>query len=154
MRRTTLFATTVAALSCLATACGTSDEEAYSQFVNLPQHEWLRTAPCYFKPGIEGDNLEILLSVRHENDYEYSQIGLTVDVINADTVSLRQAVTIPLVDNNGNWISDGFGSLYQCQVPVASNVRLDSASVILVWQSMDCDTLWHISDVGIDITRK
>ena len=143
-------------LACLAAACsggGVHTEELYSQFVHLPDSGWRHTVPCYFKPCIEGDDMEITLAIMHENEYELGKATMTIDVINADSLSLRRQVTVPLVDSNGNWTSDGFGSLYQCQMPVADGVRLDSASVILVWQSMPCDTLYHISEVGIDVTR-
>lgn len=134
-------------------ACTGGNEEVYSQFVHLPEHLWSHTVPCYFKPGIEGDDMSITLLLRHESEYEYANANFTVDVLTRDSLVMRHPVTIRLVDDNGNWTSDGFGSLYQCQMPVADGVRLDSASVILVWQSMPCDTLYHISEVGIDVTR-
>ncbi len=132
-------------------ACTGDRKEVYSQFVHLPGHQWLRTAPCYFKPSVEGDGMNVLLSLRHESEYEYATVEFTVDILNRDSLVLRRTVDVPLVDNNGNWTSDGFGSLYQGQVPVADGIRLDSASVVLVWQSMPCDTLRHVSDVGISI---
>ena len=116
-------------------ACTGGNEEVYSQFVHLPEHLWSHTV------------------LRHESEYEYANANFTVDVLTRDSLVMRHPVTIRLVDDNGNWTSDGFGSLYQCQMPVADGVRLDSASVILVWQSMPCDTLYHISEVGIDVTR-
>ena len=138
---------------CLNVACSTGSEEVYSQFVQLPGNEWCREEPCYFKPEVSGDEHGIKLSVMHESEYEYAEIALTLDVVNDDTLTLRKNVVIPLIDDNGNWTSNGFGSVYQCQMPVADNVKLDSTSVILVWQSMNCDTLRHISKVGIDINK-
>lgn len=142
-------------LILISTACGDkAEKDIYSQFTHLHHHQWLKNAPCYFKPGITGDSLNISVAVRHESQYEYTHIGLTVDVVNADTVTLRRNVKLQVADSNGNWTSDGFGSLYQNSTLAIDNVRLDSTSVILLWQSMSCDTLHYISEVGIDITRK
>lgn len=143
-------------MSLLTIACSTGDDkkEVFDKFVHIPEHKWIHSIPCYFKPMTECDKCDIKLSLRHENEYKYERIGLTVDIVDADTVTLRKTVVIPLVDNIGNWTSNGFGSLYQCQTHVFDDVRLDSTSVILVWQSMNCDTLQHISEVGINISRK
>ena len=135
-------------------ACGSgSEQEVYSQFVHFPGGEWCREEPCYFKPCVAGDKFGVKLSVMHGSEYEYADIVLTMDVVSGDTLALRKNVMLPLIDDNGNWTSDGFGSVYQYRVPVADGVRLDSTSVILLWQSMSCDTLRHISRVGIDITK-
>lgn len=144
----------VAMLCVSCSSNGDKDcEEEFVRFVHLPGHTWLRTSPCYFKPGVEGDRVSMSISVRHESGYEYSNATLTIDVVDADTLTCRRRVSIPLADRNGNWTSDGFGSLYQCQVPVADDLQLDSTSVILVWQSMGCDTLMYIADVGISVSK-
>lgn len=146
----------VSLLVCLVASCSGGSgnvEELYSQFVHLPDSGWRRTVPCYFKPCVEGDGMELTLAIVHENEYELGNATMTVDVVTADTIALRRQVTMPLVDSNGNWTSDGFGSLYQCQVSVANGVRLDSTSVVMVWQTTGRDTLLHISDVGIGIIQ-
>ena len=97
--------------------------------------------------------MEITLAIMHENEYELGKATMTIDVINADSLSLRRQVTVPLVDSNGNWTSDGFGSLYQCKTSVVDGVRLDSTSVVLVWQTTGRDTLRHISGIGIGIIQ-
>lgn len=154
MKQSVIFRQALLLVALAAAACSSGGgEEEYSRFVHLPGHQWLRSVPCYFKPCAEGDGMGIKLSVRHDNEYEYASAHFTVDVLDGDSLVLRRTVAMPLADRNGNWTSEGFGSLYQCQVPVADGVRLDSTSVILVWQSMPCDTLSHISEVGIDITR-
>lgn len=147
---------TMTLLACLAAACsggGVHTEELYSQFVHMPDSGWRHTVPCYFKPCIEGDDMEITLAIMHENEYELGKATMTIDVINADSLSLRRQVTVPLVDSNGNWTSDGFGSLYQCKTSVVDGVRLDSTSVVLVWQTTGRDTLRHISGIGIGIIQ-
>lgn len=144
----------VAALLILS-ACQRQPVLPHAQFVHLPLSGWQRTLPVTFTPQYVDStvNYDITLAVRHGSSYAFSNLALVVDVIAADSTVTRSSVDLHLADEYGNWTGGGFGPLYQNKVLIAAGLYPSQARSVVVWQTMNgCDTLHHITDLGIITT--
>jgi len=142
----------IAAAMLVMGSCSRKPVMAHSRFVHLPADGWQRTMPLSFVPEYDDSaaHYDIILAIRHDNSYRYSNLSLVVDVIAADSTVNRKAVDIAVADDYGNWSGGGFGSLYQCTRPVIGGVTPDKAHSVVIWQAMNgCDTLCGLVDVGI-----
>lgn len=125
---------------------------SHARFVHLPAGGWQQSVPLAFTPEYDDSTLtySLMLAVRHDNSYRYSNLSLVVDLIAADSVVTRKTVNLPLADEYGNWQGGGFGSLYQQEVCFAGVIDPGDARSVVIWQAMEgCDTLQGLVDVGV-----
>jgi len=138
-------------LNLLVTACS-SQSQTDVQFKQLPSQGWNQLLPLSFAP-IFVDSMQtydLAIVVRHSNNYAYRNLPLVVDCIADDSTLWRQQVQVVLADNYGGWLGGGFGSLYQCVIPLATDVRPQQVHKIILWQVMDsCSTLKGIEEIGV-----
>jgi gliding motility-associated lipoprotein GldH len=96
---------------------------------------------------------DIALAVRHNNDYQYSNLSLVVDLIDSVKNVNRTNIDFELSDGYGNWKGSGFGAIYQSSVVIAQGISPSQVSSIVVWQAMNnCDVVKNILDIGIIVT--
>lgn len=133
-------------------ACS-SKQNSYSEFVHLPDADWLVDNPCYFTPSVEDSTIryDIFLAIRYDKNFRYSGVGMVVDLLSADSVVERSKVNMRLSDSNGNWLGSGFGPLYQMETMIHKDMVLESIDNIVVWQTTGCDTLPGVTEVGVII---
>ena len=152
MKHVSYFIVAFALLICLG-ACS-SKQNSYSEFIHMPDAGWLADYPCYFTPAVD-DSLvschDVLLAIRYDKNYRFSDISMVVDLLSADSVVSRTNVDMRLSDANGNWLGSGFGPLYQMETMVHAGINLDSIDHIVVWQVTGNDTLPGVTEVGITI---
>ena len=104
-------------------------QDSMAQFKTLPDEGWNKTMPISFEPEYSDSSTtyDIALAIRHNNDYQYSNLSLIVDLI--DSV------------------------MYQSSVVIAQNVTPNQVNTIVVWQAMNnCDVIKNVMDIGIVIT--
>lgn len=109
--------------------------------------------PLHFTPQY-ADSLHsytMSVAVRHDNEYPFANVGLTVDFFGTDTLIERKHIDLPLADAAGNWLGGGFGALYQASTPLCTGLAAGKVTKVVVWQGLNTDTLPHITEVGIII---
>ena len=130
----------------------TPDTSTYSHFESVPRQVWHHDLPIRFEP-IWNDSTsshELWVTVRHTQIYPFGTLPMVVDLIGDSGQVIRHRVSLSVTDGAGNWQGQGFGTLFQCQVHVASGVTASHARHVVVWQAVDsCDALPGVSDVGI-----
>lgn len=94
----------------------------------------------------------MLIVVRNNNDYEYSNIWLRLDYscresVHTDTLNFR------LADDFGNWLGNGIGGSYQRSDTVLRAIPLDPTKEIKVSHIMRTDTLGGIEQLGIIVKK-
>jgi len=144
--------TVIAAVMLLMAACQRKPVMAHGQFKHLPPAGWLKTMSLTFNPEFDDSTMicDLVLAVRHDNRYPFTNLSLVVDIIAADSTVSRHPVDLALADEYGNWSGGGFGSLYQDRVTITTGVTQADAHAVVVWQAMaDCDTLCGVTDVGL-----
>lgn len=96
---------------------------------------------------------DITLSLRHTNDYIYSNIFLEVTV--ADSLSImRDTLAITLADDFGRWYGRGIGTDFQVSDTVARNTTLRRPVKIGVRHIMRDEVLGNVEQVGISFVEK
>lgn len=135
--------------ACLG-ACSPG-QASYSDFKHVSGQGWYHDEPYYFTLQYP-DSLQtydIYIAVRHDNGYEYSSGNFIVDFIHENSSVERVNVNMTLSDRNGNWVGDGFGALYQMKSLLKEHVRAGDIAKMVLWHRMSCDTLTHLTDIGI-----
>lgn len=143
------------ALTAVLTACG-GDQSAYSHFEHVPQTVWHSDRAVRFAPQWPDSSgtYSLSLTVRHTVDYPHGNLPLTVDLIGDDGRVKRYRVVVPITDRQGNWVGQGFGTLYQCRATMTSQLAPTQAHRVVVWPSAaGCDSLPGVCDVGIALVK-
>lgn len=123
----------------------------FSEFRHISSGGWAISSPLHFTPHY-ADSLHSYsmdIAVRHDNEYPYANVGLTVDFFGADTLIERKRINLPIADAAGNWLGSGFGALYQVSATLSTGISAGEVTKVVVWQGLDTDTLSHITEVGI-----
>ena len=145
--------TLISVLSCL-NACSFK-QDTMAQFKTLPSDGWSKNQPIKFSPEYADSTLtyDILLSIRHNNSYQFSNLSLAVDMVDSVKIIHRKYIDFELSDNYGNWKGSGFGALYQASIVIATGIKPTDVNSIVVWQTMaNCDNVKDVVDMGITVT--
>ncbi len=145
--------TLISVLSCL-NACSFK-QDTMAQFKTLPSDGWSKNQPIKFSPEYADSTLtyDILLSIRHNNSYQFSNLSLAVDMVDSVKIIHRKDIDFELSDNYGNWKGSGFGALYQASIVIATGIKPTDVNSIVVWQTMaNCDIVKDVVDMGITVT--
>lgn len=138
------------AVSCLNGCSFGQDSTAH--FKTLPSDGWNKGMSITFTPEYPDSSLtyDIELAVRHNNDYQFSNLSLVVDLIDSIKNVTRNNIDFELSDGYGNWKGSGFGAIYQSSLVIAQGVKPSQVGTIVVWQSMNnCDVVKNILDIGV-----
>jgi len=140
-------------VSVLTAAC--SGNTVYSEFRGIPQEGWDKDSTLVFEVNIT-DTLaayDIVLSVRHGQDYPYQNIWFFVDndrSMQADTLEYY------LADQRGRWLGNGFGDKKDMPCLIAQTVRFPHAGIYTyrVRHGMREDLLQGVCEVGLTVDKQ
>ena len=135
---------------CLA-ACDNS--VIYDGYVSIAKEGWDKDTLAIFRADVE-DTVgvyDVWIQVRNDNDYQFSNLWLFVDVVSPDGVSRRDTVECILARPDGSWIGGGWGSLYSERCRYISSVRFSRPGpyTFRITQGMRADNLKGIHDIGL-----
>lgn len=142
-----------AGLLVVAAAC--SDGSVYSsRFEAIAPCGWVKDRPLVFDlpDSLPASSFDIELDVRHNNNYAYRNLWVTVDYVAHRQVVASDTVNLELADKYGNWYGSGLGQLFQYGMTIRRNVLVGQYEKVILWHTMRCDTVEHISDVGVILT--
>lgn len=92
----------------------------------------------------------ILLSVTHDNSYEYSNLWLEVTYVDAGNECV-DTMNLVMCDALGNWYGQGLPGHYQITDTVTRHpVTLTDSGLVTVRHIMRVDTIKGISQIGIE----
>lgn len=143
----------MAGLLTLAASC--SDGSVYSsRFETIVPSGWVKDKPLEFDlpDSLPASSFDIELDVRHNNNYAYRNLWVTVDYVAHRQVVASDTVNLELADKYGNWYGSGLGQLFQYGMTIRRNVPVGQYEKVILWHTMRCDTVEHISDVGVILT--
>ena len=142
----------IAAVMFIVPSCQRKPVMAHAAFVHLPTGGWKVGTPLTFRPEYDDSTLtySLVLAIRHDNSYRYSNLPLVVDLVADDSLVSRHKLDLTLADEYGNWTGGGFGAYFQDTVTIAAVVDPGDAKRVIVWQSIDsCDMLKGLVDIGL-----
>ena len=97
----------------------------------------------------------IFLNVRHRGDYGYSNLYLFITTQRPDGKMSVDTVECVLQDNEGKWLGNGIGDLYDNRLFFRTGVRfpVKGKYIFTFEQAMREKELQHITDVGMRVER-
>ena len=97
----------------------------------------------------------IFLNVRHRGDYEYSNLYLFITTKRPDGKMSIDTVECMLQDNEGKWLGNGIGDLFDNRLFFRTGVRfpVKGKYQFIFEQAMRVKELPHITDVGMRVER-
>lgn len=137
------------ALLTVMTGCR-MDPNDFSEYHTLDDEGWAYadTLKYNFVPRDSTVSGALSLSLRHTNDYIYSNIYLEVTV--ADSLSVRRdTLEIRLADDFGRWYGRGIGTDFQVSDTLDRHITLRRPVEIEVRHIMRDEYLKDIEQVGI-----
>lgn len=127
----------------------------YSEYHTLGEDGWRygELLRYEFTPQDSLVTGDLALSLRHTNDYIYSNIFLEVTI--ADSIStVRDTLAITLADDFGRWKGRGIGTDFQVSDTIAKDITYRRPVEISVRHIMRDEILKDIEQVGISFTER
>lgn len=132
-------------------ACGGNDV-TYCEFRQLSADGWAYGDTIGFSTTNMTDSIadgHLVVSLRHNNGYPYSNIWLELTRTGNDGTTVRDTVNCVLADLYGRWKGQGFGASYQFSDTLPNAVRLLRGDSITMRHIMRTDTITDIEHLGI-----
>lgn len=143
------------AVILIMAACSNTTE--HSGFTTISPDGWIYGDTVKYCPADSDSTAlalcDVVIVVRNNNDYEYSNLWLRLDYPGTDTIH-TDTLNVVLADDFGNWLGKGIGGSYQFSDTVLRNVSLDPMGDIKVSHIMRADTLGGIEQIGIIVKEK
>ena len=137
------------------TACDPS--RVYEKYEAVDTKAWMPQDPREFRVEI-ADTVSIYnfyISLRHTNDYPYSNIYFFVQTRFPDGQLYRDTVEYLLADPSGKWLGKGLGKIKDIRYPFRKGIHLPMKGTyqFSIYQGMREKSLKGIHDVGLRIER-
>lgn len=154
MRRLLLLLPLVAFLSVACSGGGERRADvAYSAFRPIDPDGWRYTDTLVFPLAEMADSTpvcgDLAVTVRHSNDYAYSNIWLQVL-----TPDGPQSVCIELADVFGRWYGRGMGLTFERTDTVLRGLTLAPGDTLRIHHNMRLDTLRSVEQLGVFFLRR
>lgn len=153
MRRLTLLIAIVCCL--LGASCapgGDTGRTMGSAFRAIDPEAWLYADTLVFPLADMVDSAgcvaDVAVTVRHSNDYPYSNLWLEMNTPEGD-----YSVSVELADVFGRWYGRGMGLTFERTDTVARALPLTPSDTLRLHHKMRLDTLTGIEQMGIFLSR-
>jgi len=137
------------------TAC--NKNVVYSKYQTFKEDGWPAKDKAVFDVDITDTQTlnNILLMVRHQDAYPYSNLFLFVTTKYPDGKVLTDTMEVVLANKKGEWQGSGAGDIYDFKIPIKKNVRfpLSGKYEFIFEQGMRVDPLPMIMDFGFEIEK-
>ena len=132
---------------------GNGDDNYFSSFATFGDNRWLYSEPVEMRVDTLRDSVAhggtLVLSLRHTDGYEYSNIWLELSYMPDDSTVVADTLNVMLADTYGRWLGHGSGPSLQLTDTVAKDFMLRRGMPLKLRHIMRLDTLTNIEQVGI-----
>ncbi|MBW6536815.1 MAG: gliding motility lipoprotein GldH [Mariniphaga sp.] len=127
----------------------------FDQYREISDSEWHKDSLVVFKIPVNDTlkNHNLLLQIRNETKYKYSNLWLFIEIEQPGGEVLRDTFEIVLADPTGRWLGKGFGGLKTLQTIYRRDVYFPVSGeyTISLQHGMREEILTGIHDVGIRV---
>ncbi|MBR1809520.1 MAG: gliding motility lipoprotein GldH [Paludibacteraceae bacterium] len=151
------------ALLPLLLLCTCTRQTIFSEYHSLPRNGWnADSAICFtFAAPDTVGNYDIIVSIRHTQQYPYQNMWLFVGQTSAqqltDSAVQQRTDTIEfyLADERGRWLGNGYGNIREMPVLYQHDITFPSTDTIslLIRHAMRENELHGIDKVGVQIVK-
>lgn len=124
----------------------------FSDFQDVAPSGWRYADVMTFNPAHD-DSIakgDILLIIRHNNSYPYSNLWLEVEYEATDGRRHNDTINMRVADKYGRWLGKGNATDFQVVDTVARGITHAAGSTVRVRHIMRVDTLTGVDLVGIE----
>ena len=137
----------------------------YSAAQTIPLEGWNADSAASFSFRVSDltPAYDIIIFVRHKDDYPYQNLWLIVDLcksaasadtLPAETICRCDTIEFYLADQRGRWLGSGTGKLKQMPVLYEQSHHFtDTCCTMTIRHAMRDETLRGVNDVGLKITK-
>ncbi len=127
----------------------------FNEFYTIPGEAW----NMKFKPNFnvkvkqKKQDYRLILHVRNNTDYAYSNIFFFLTTTNPTGKQQRDTIECILADRYGNWLGKGIGRIKENNFLIREYLSLPDTGTynFMLEQAMRDETLQGITDVGLKI---
>ncbi|MBQ7210616.1 MAG: gliding motility lipoprotein GldH [Paludibacteraceae bacterium] len=140
-------------VACIFIAC--DSETLYSGSVSLPLSGWHADSALNFNFAVSDtiSPCNVIISVRHTNNYPYQNMWLIVDNSLQNKVD---TIEFYLADQRGVWLGSGNSRLREMPILFLENYQFADTAMqhISIRHAMRDTLLRGVSDIGVRIERR
>ena len=129
--------------------------QVFDEVVSVPGDGWNLSDTIRFNVAISDTSAsyDILLHIRNEKSFKYSNLWLFVETTGPNGQTLRDTLEIMLADEEGNWLGKGIGSVNTLLIPYITQVGFKYRGIytFAITQGMRDNLLEDILNVGLRI---
>lgn len=129
----------------------------FSKYQSFSDRQWEAKNKAVFDLEITDTQTlnNIFLTVRHGEEYPYSNLFLFVTSEYPDGKVLTDTMEVVLANDKGEWMGSGTGDLFDIKIPIKKNVRFPLAGKyrFSFEQGMRVNPLPMIADFGFEIEK-
>lgn len=131
--------------------------QVFDKYKTIPDAKWHKDSLVVFSVPVTDSlqNHNLLLNVRNETDYNYSNLWLFVQIEQPDGELLKDTFQIILAEPSGKWLGDGIGKLKTRETIFRRNVYFPVTGeyTVKIQHGMREEILHGIHDVGLRIEK-
>ncbi len=140
---------------CIFYSC--DNTVVYEMYKPVDSLKWHKDSLFSFNVPIHDTipNYNLLINIRNEVNYPYSNLWLFIEIFQPDGVSVKDTFEVILADPAGKWLGEGLSGIKTRQVFYRRNVFFPSSGeyIIKIQHGMRPEILKGIHDVGFRVEK-
>ena len=125
-----LFLLTIISIVLLS-SCG--DNVVFRQYNKMENVSWNRFDFQTFEVPVEqNDMLDFYLALRHHTNFPYKKLWVNITFYLPDGSMRSRDYDFMLKDEEGNWIAEGLGELWDIELPIRKEMLFNKAGICKV----------------------
>ncbi len=113
------------------TSC--DDAVVFKQYNKMENLNWNRFDYQVFEVDVEKDELlDFYLAFRHHTDFPFDKLWVNVTFYTPDGATRSRDYDFDLKDENGKWLADGLGDLWDIDFPIRKEMQFNKSGICKV----------------------
>lgn len=129
----------------------------FEQNVDIPGSGWVIDSVIKLEVAITDTVIptNFYINVRNADGYPYSNLFLYIKTIFPSGKTANDTLECVLADEQGKWLGNGLGDIYDNQIPFKRNVRFPSSGkyIFEIQHGMRTEIVPLIMDIGLRVER-
>lgn len=143
----------LAIITTILSGCN-KEKNIFLDYCHISSEGWNKETILTFEPYIEDKMpLDVMIELRHNNDYPYQNIWFFVSLFHKDQIIQTDTVQYILANDFGRWHGRGCNALYQLSLMYKQRVVFPDTGKykIQIEQAMRDNPLYGVEDIGLRI---
>lgn len=109
------------------------DSVVFKQYNKMENLNWNRFDYQVFEVDVEKDELlDFYLAFRHHTDFPFDKLWVNVTFFTPDGATRSRDYDFDLKDENGKWLADGLGELWDIELPIRKEMLFNKSGICKV----------------------